>query len=656
MKAWHFFYFFTVATLLLSVSHAQPVPVYQGEEVVVTTVVTHEPLRVETNPRAPRQPVPAADGAGLLKTIPGIAVSRKGGISGDPLLRGLGGSRFAVLADGAEVLGGCGGRMDPPTAYLYPDAYDNVTVFKGPQTVLLGPGLVAGAVNFERKTAPFTVPGIRSQASLLAGLYDRLDGYVDVTLGQPSGYIRLIGNHNQGGDYKDGAGEQIHSAFQRESQTLTAGLTPDSATTVEMTFNRSRGYADFADRRMDGSRFDRDAWSIKAEQRTITNWLEKLRFQYVHGYVDHVMDNYSLRPIYDPNEKDVGNPDRTYNQARIMGDMAIGALRLTLGSEWQQNWHKRRRRLGANAGEYTSLPRIEDQRFVTSGIFTEARLPLTDTEKLIAGWRYDQTKATYPLYASTDPTREQSYPLHAAFLRYEKRRAGLTQFIGFGQSQRAPDFWERNDFNQNANRLRKETSYQLDTGLIYTRTNLSASLALFANRIDDFIMIDKRTEPATARNINAQRFGFEADTSWQFAAQWKVVGTLSYVYANNLTDGLPLAQTMPLEGTVSVAWDNGTHAAALLIRGVQRQDRYAIGQGNAISTDIGATGGFGVVSLNSGWRFNKHIQLTAGIDNLFNKNYAESVSRAAYPVPGYSEIGRVNEPGLALWSKIHIKW
>jgi hypothetical protein len=36
------------------------------------------PLEIETDPRTPRQPIPAHDGADYLKTIPGFAVVRKG--------------------------------------------------------------------------------------------------------------------------------------------------------------------------------------------------------------------------------------------------------------------------------------------------------------------------------------------------------------------------------------------------------------------------------------------------------------------------------------------------------------------------------------------------------------------------------------------------
>src|SRR5512135_3025876 len=96
---------------------------YRLADVVVTAPMMEEPLKVTTDPKQPRQPVPAHDGADYLKTIPGFTVIRKGGTDGDPVLRGMAGSRINILLDGETILGGCGMRMDPPTAYVFPASY-----------------------------------------------------------------------------------------------------------------------------------------------------------------------------------------------------------------------------------------------------------------------------------------------------------------------------------------------------------------------------------------------------------------------------------------------------------------------------------------------------------------------------------------------------
>ena len=148
--------------IALAVSQAwadtDPVP----EETVILSPVTvtgtqqQKANRVTFNPKAALQPLPAGDGADLLQSVPNMSIIRKGGSSGDPLFRGLGGSRLSVNADDQFIYGGCGMRMDPPTAYIHPNSFDKVVVTKGPQTVTQGMGLVSGSVQFIRKDPDFT--------------------------------------------------------------------------------------------------------------------------------------------------------------------------------------------------------------------------------------------------------------------------------------------------------------------------------------------------------------------------------------------------------------------------------------------------------------------------------------------------------------------
>ena len=82
------------------------------------------------------------------------------------------------------------------------------------------------------------------------------------------------------------------------------------------------------------------------------------------------------------------------------------------------------------------------------------------------------------------------------------------------------------------------------------------------------------------------------------------------------------------------------------------QDRFAVNQGNIVGQDIGRSPGFAVISLNASRRFGEHFRLSAGIDNLFNKTYAEHISRAGSAVAGFAQTTRVNEPGRTAWLKL----
>ena len=147
-----------VSATVLAASASEVTSTRELEQVVVTAPRMTAPLLVVTDPKQPRQPLPAHDGADYLKAIPGFSVIRKGGTDGDPVFRGMAASRVNLLIDGQQVLGGCGMRMDPPTAYVFPEAYDRVVVIKGPQTVLHGPGNSAASVSLDRSATPFTAP------------------------------------------------------------------------------------------------------------------------------------------------------------------------------------------------------------------------------------------------------------------------------------------------------------------------------------------------------------------------------------------------------------------------------------------------------------------------------------------------------------------
>jgi iron complex outermembrane receptor protein len=126
------------------------------------------------------------------------------------------------------------------------------------------------------------------------------------------------------------------------------------------------------------------------------------------------------------------------------------------------------------------------------------------------------------------------------------------------------------------------------------------------------------------------------------------------VQGKNETDGLPLAQLAPLEGRLALAYDDKKHSYGALLRLVAPKDEVAVGQGNISGQDVAKSGGFGIFSLNAGYKPNKKTLIAAGVDNVFDKAYAEFISRAGASVAGYTQTTRVNEPGRTAWLKATI--
>ena len=619
--------------------------------VTVTGTQQQKANRVTFNPKAALQPLPAGDGADLLQSVPNMSIIRKGGSSGDPLFRGLGGSRLSVNADDQFIYGGCGMRMDPPTAYIHPNSFDKVVVTKGPQTVTQGMGLVSGSVQFIRKDPDFTEKPYNINATLTAGSNDRLDGSLEAEFGGKYGYVRTNISHNEADDYKDGDGNRIHSNFKRDSQMLQLGITPTENTTIAGTYERSRAKVAYADRMMDGSKFDRDAWNVRFTQRNLTPWFSELELRYGKSEIDHVMDTYSLRTIRNPagmQIKNANNPKRNTDTGRLKATFDWDKLNLQTGLDYLDDVHVARMERGGDG--YSHKPYMPNQSFKQWGIFTEASWQQTDNQRWVAGLRHDQVKAHYDTARVTDPVlKHQKFNLNSGFLRWERNTDnGLKYYAGFGIAERAPDYWERKA-------IRAEQNRQIDAGVIWKRPNLHASVSVFGSNIKDFIMMERQGMNFNVRNINASRFGGEAEVKWTFAPNWEVGSSLAYTHGKNRTDGKPLAQTPPLEWNNTLAFDNGKFSAGALWRVVAKQNRYSKGQGNIVGQDIGASSGFGVLSLNAGWKFSKYATLQGGVDNVFNRTYAEFVSRGGDPSAG-TQTMRVNEPGRTAWLRLQAKF
>ena len=121
-------------------------------------------------------------------------------------------------------------------------------------------------------------------------------------------------------------------------------------------------------------------------------------------------------------------------------------------------------------------------------------------------------------------------------------------------------------------------------------------------------------------------------------------------------DGRPLPQMPPLEARLSAAYDDGTWSAGALWRIVAAQKRYALNEGNVVGKDFGPSAGFGVLSINGGYAVNKQVQLSVGVDNLFDKTYSEHLNLAGNAGFGYAANTAVNEPGRTFWARLSFKY
>jgi iron complex outermembrane receptor protein len=291
-------------------------------------------------------------------------------------------------------------------------------------------------------------------------------------------------------------------------------------------------------------------------------------------------------------------------------------------------------------------------------------------------WEVDDQRQTVrvgmmPMPNATAGATDRDW-LTSGFVRYEQAldrspesTDSITAFAGLGRSERTADYWERfgNDRqsvdSNSAFFTDPERTTQLDFGLIGSDEVSRWSASLFVNRIDDYILIDTRVpgkpmNTAVSRNVDAQSWGGELEYARAFADHWTIESTLAYTRGENRSDGGSLAQMPPLEGRLSLTWARDRMSVGGLLRGVAEQDRVDPGRGNIVGQDIGESSGFAVFSLNGSYRLSQQLNLSAGLDNLFDRSYAEHLSRSGAMVAGFLQFDRVNEPGRTAWLKLDV--
>ncbi|MGP4954151.1 TonB-dependent copper receptor [Pseudomonas helleri] len=644
---------------------------------VITAIAPSSPLTIVTNPKDPRQPVPASDGGDYLKTIPGFALIRNGGTNGEPILRGMFGSRLNILTNGGQMIGACPGRMDTPTSYIAPETYDKLTVIKGPQSVQWGPGSSAGTVLFEREPEHFGELGSRINASVLAGSNGRFDKTLDAAVGGTQGYLRVVGNTAHSDDYKDGDGHTVPSRYDKWNGDVALGWTPDADTLLELTAGKGDGEARSAGRGMDGSQYKRESLGLRFEKSNIGDVLDKLEAQVYYNYADHVMDNYTLRTPSGTGMMagPMGvNVDRRTLGARIKATWRWADVQLISGIDAQTNEHRTRSGMGIDT--YKEQSWTKDADFHNYGAFAELTWYAAERDRVITGARLDRASAKdfrarlgSGMMSKPNPTQDNTRAdtLPSGFVRYEHDMANspTTVYAGLGHVQRFPDYWEL--FSPNSgpagsvnafDAIKPEKTTQLDVGLQYKTQDLEAWVSAYAGVIHDYILFDYTQTSSQAQNINARIMGGELGAAYQLTEHWKADATLAYAWGKNTTDGKALPQMPPLDTRLGLTYSEDDWSAGALWRVVARQDRIDRNAGNVVGKDYGKSAGFGVFSLNGAYRINKNLKVSAGVDNLLDKTYSEHLNMAGNAGFGYpsNDPTAINEPGRTLWTKVDVSF
>jgi iron complex outermembrane receptor protein len=617
---------------------------------------------------------PTPDAAALLRTVPGFSLSRIGGAVSDPALRGMNAARLQVLADDMNVEGACSHRMDPATSYLAAETFDRVTLTKGPSTVRYG-AAVGGTVEFQRDR---TRPAERERslaARAQAGSFGQLQGGLDAQLASPTAVLRAYGTYAESDNYEDGDGNEVHSFYQRYNAGGSLALFPGSRSRLELAADTGDGQAAYPTFHMDGTRFRRDRGSARLAVDGSGGRFARAELRVSYADLDHRMDDYSLRPPHVTVTPFPGgsfvqtsllNMDQPAQLGSVNGEAAwqLGkTTELLVGAGYGNDGYQGRNRtsvesclvLGAtqNCINAQRAWTQYDLKFVRTGAFAEISTWPTTRLRVKAGARADQVDTTAGelydfngLTALPGAFSSRRQTLLSGFMRLEAELGpGWNAFAAVGQAERAASYLEVASYG--GFYLAPERNRQVDAGVAFATERLQVGVDAFFGQVHDYILTYQGTQ---SFNVDARTYGGEAYASLGLARRWRASTSLAWVRGDNLSYDRPLPQMPPPELRLGVEYAHERVTVGLGGRLVAAQNRVDVGYGTVTGVDLGPTPGFSVWNARAAFRVGTSASLALGVDNLFDRTYAEHLSRTgAFAPPGFVPTFRVNEPGRTFW-------
>jgi len=630
---------------------------------------------------------PARDTGDALRDLVGVSGSRMGGHGVDPTIRGLSQTRLNVLLDGAYVHGGCPNRMDPPTSYAATGNYEEVIVLKGFQTLEYGGGGPGGTILFERRTERFDADeNVRGR--LDAGYRDNggtWDVGADVTAGSEKGFARFIGSYTDAGNYDDGDGDEVRSAYEESSGTVIFGYTPSERTRAEFSYEKqeTRDLL-YPGAGMDSQYADNDTYRFKFDTEDVAGPFTRVKFEAYRSEVDHEMDNYTLRPLTAPAAMRAPSTSDTTG-GRLVAELDSGYGQWKLGVDVQNN-DRDAERINDSAGMLNSVlwPGVDIDQ---TGIFAELTHPLDARNRVTGGLRYDYVTSEaskadvdppmmprspnelYDLYYDgAQAHKERDHNIGGLLrLEHDLEAANGTVFAGLSRSVRTPDASERYLASNGSMMMPawvgnpdidSEKHHQVELGIVLRGSRWDAEGSVYYNDVDDFILRDRRDDVPMApeasiyRNIDATLYGGEVRLGYKWSDNWSSQFGLAYVRAENDTDDRDIAQTPPLEGTISLDYSAGSWDAGARVRAAAKQTKVDTTSSTGVEgdgLDARKTPGWGVLDLYGRFEVNDSLSIDLGVDNVFDKNYAQHLNRSNAFDPTQVQ---VNEPGRSAWLQL----
>jgi len=620
------------------------------------------------------QSLNTGDAAGLLEAHPSVDLYQAGGVSALPSIRGLNDDRIKFSIDGTDITSACGNHMNPALSYISPSNIGSIDVFAGITPVSLGGDSIAGTINVSSPAPNFAHDADNLLVEGSASTFYRsnnngLSADIKASAANQNISIGFSGGVDRAQSYEDGHGDKVNSTqFDRRHQSVTFGVKGDVQALTIKVGHQDILYQGYANQRMDMTGNTSD--SVNANYKHQFDW-GKLDVSVYWQQVKHAMGFFSSEKTGRMPMKADG---KDYGYAFKLDLPLTQAHLLRVGNDYHRQtlddyWPPVATSMMMAPNTYKNINHGTRDRY---GVFAEVESKWSPEWTTLLGVRDDYVKmdtgnvqsyggvgmmgmmmntadtAAASAFNVRNKSQTDNHIDLTATAKYEGSQTNTIEF-GYARKTRSPNLYERytwgrgdmsmamigwfgdvNGYVGDIN-LKPETANTLSATFDWHDANKQTwefALTPHYSYIQDYIGVKQIGTAGMMLgsrplfqfdNQDAQIYGVEA--TWKAAlwdggdfGQGRLVGNLSWIRGERVSDGQDLYHIMPLHTRMALEQTKGAWSNAVELELVNK---------NTQVDDVRLepkTAGYGLVNVRSSYQW-KYVRFDVAANNLFDKYY-----------------------------------